>query len=88
MRYPFNKTMREKPPKLFTFTIRLAVESYDVDDAFATVMEGLQQNPANMLDEVIYDVTEPGERFCPFYMDDLGLNEETEVIWTLESGKD
>lgn len=88
MPYPLNKTMREKPPKLFTFTIRLAVESHDVDDAFATVIKELAENPEEALDDVIYDVTDLAELFCPFYMDDLGLNEETEVIWTLESGKD
>jgi hypothetical protein len=88
MRYYLNKTMREKPTKLFTFTIRLAVESEDVEDAFATVIEELQENPANVLDDVIYDVTDTVSRFDPFYMDDLGLNEDTEVIWTLDSGKD
>ena len=88
MRYYLNKTMREKPTKLFTFTIRLAVESEDVEDAFATVIEELQENPANVLDDVSYDVTDTVSRFDPFYMDDLGLNEDTEVIWTLDSGKD
>ena len=83
MRYPFTNTMREKTPKLFTFTIRLAVESHDVEDAFATVIEELQHNPASVLDDVVYDVTDATK----FYMDDLGLNEDIEVIWTGENGE-
>jgi hypothetical protein len=86
MRYPFTKTMREKTPKLFTFTIRLAVESHDVEDAFATVIEELQNDPASVLDDVVYDVTD-ATKFVPFYMDDLGLNEDIEVIWTGENGE-
>tara|TARA_R100001443_G_scaffold114092_2_gene129584 strand:- start:1374 stop:1640 length:267 start_codon:yes stop_codon:yes gene_type:complete len=88
MRYHSYKTMREKTPKLYTFTIRLAVESYDVEDAFACVIEELQHNPASVLDDVVYDVTEPGPNFDPFYMDKLGLNEDSEVIWTLETAED
>ena len=79
--------MREKTPKLFTFTIRLAVESHDVEDAFATVIEELQDNPASVLDDVVYDVTDTVNKFDPFYMDNLGLDEDNQVLWTGESGE-
>ena len=88
MRYYLNKTMREKPTKLFTFTIRLAVESHDVEDAFACVIEELQNDPASVLDDVVYDVTDTASRFDPFYMDDLGLDEDKQVIWTIGYAED
>jgi hypothetical protein len=88
MRYSSFKKMREKSPKLYTFTIRLAVESFNVEDAFAAVIEELQENPAVVLDDVVYDVTDSGSLFDPFYMDKLGLNEDKEVIWTSETAED
>ena len=88
MRYSSTKTMREKTPKLFTFTIRLAVESHDVEDAFACVIEELQNDPASVLDDVVYDVTDTASRFDPLYMDDLGLDEDKQVIWTIGYAED
>ena len=88
MRYSSTKTMREKTPKLFTFTIRLAVESHDVEDAFACVIEELQNDPASVLDDVVYDVTDTASRFDPFYMDDLGLDEDKQVIWPIGYAED
>jgi len=79
--------MSAKPPKLFTFTIRMSVEAHHVDEAFELVLDEMQQNPSAVLDnDVVYDVMDPSELFSPFYMDDLGLNEETEVIWTSGDG--
>tara|TARA_R110002020_G_scaffold42879_1_gene125118 strand:+ start:1346 stop:1588 length:243 start_codon:yes stop_codon:yes gene_type:complete len=78
--------MSAKPPKLFTFTIRMSVEAHHVDEAFATVLDELQDDPGTLFDDVIYDVMDPTDLFSPFYMDDLGLNEDTEVIWTSGDG--
>jgi hypothetical protein len=80
--------MSDKQPKIFTFTLRLAVESYNVEDAFMLVMDEIQNNPESVISDVVYDSTDSIATFCPFYMDDLGLGEEKEVLWTEQCGKD
>ena len=87
MRYDLD-IMNDERPKIFTFTLRLAVESYNVEDAFILVMDEIQNNPENVISDVVYETAESVSTFCPFYMDNLGLNEEKEVLWTEQCAED
>tara|TARA_R110000744_G_scaffold224635_2_gene343166 strand:- start:842 stop:1084 length:243 start_codon:yes stop_codon:yes gene_type:complete len=80
--------MSDEQPKIFTFTLRLAVESYNVEDAFDLVIDEIHNNPENVISDVVYETTDSVSTFCPFYMDNLGLGEEKEVLWTEQCGTD
>ena len=49
--------MSDEQPKIFTFTLRLAVESYNVEDAFDLVIDEIDNNPENVISDVVYETT-------------------------------
>jgi hypothetical protein len=77
--------MRSKPQlNIYTFTLTMSVESSSVDDAFAAVLDELVDSPENVLDDVTYEVR---PSLVVVDVDKLGLNQDTEVVWTSDNAE-
>mgnify|MGYP003125470604 FL=1 len=77
--------MRSKPQlNIYTFTLTMSVESSSVDDAFATVLDELIESPENVIDDVSYEVR---PSLVVVNVDKLGLNQDTEVVWTSDNAE-
>tara|TARA_R100001015_G_C4631798_1_gene194637 strand:- start:1973 stop:2209 length:237 start_codon:yes stop_codon:yes gene_type:complete len=77
--------MRSKPQlNIYTFTLTMSVESSSVDDAFATVLDELIESPENVIDDVTYEVR---PSLVVVNVDKLGLNQDTEVVWTSDNAE-
>ena len=85
MSYSLSTTMRSKPQlNIYTFTLTMSVESSSVDDAFATVLDELIESPENVIDDVSYEVR---PSLVVVNVDKLGLNQDTEVVWTSDNAE-
>ena len=77
--------MRSKPQlNIYTFTLTMSVESSSVDDAFAAVLDELVDSPENVIDDVSYEVR---PSLVVVNVDKLGLNQDTEVVWTSDNAE-
>ena len=77
--------MRSKPQlNIYTFTLTMSVESSSVDDAFAAVLDELIESPENVIDDVSYEVR---PSLVVVDVDKLGLNQDTEVVWTSDNAE-
>tara|TARA_R100000664_G_C2747121_1_gene134698 strand:+ start:247 stop:483 length:237 start_codon:yes stop_codon:yes gene_type:complete len=77
--------MRSKPQlNIYTFTLTMSVESSSVDDAFAAVLDELIESPENVLEDVSYEVR---PSLVVVDVDKLGLNQDTEVVWTSDNAE-
>jgi|TARA_R100000234_G_C4955585_1_gene159361 hypothetical protein len=77
--------MRSKPQlNIYTFTLTMSVESSSVDDAFAAVLDELIESPENVIDDVSYEVR---PSLVVVNVDKLGLNQDTEVVWTSDNAE-
>ena len=85
MSYSLGTTMRSKPHRnIYTFTLIMSVESECVDEAFAAVLDELVEAPENVLDDVTYEVR---PSLGVVDVDKLGLNQDTEVVWTSDNAE-
>ena len=85
MSYSLGTTMRSKPQlNIYTFTLTMSVESSSVDDAFAAVLDELIESPENVIDDVSYEVR---PSLVVVNVDKLGLNQDTEVVWTSDNAE-
>ena len=62
----------------------MSVESSSVDDAFAAVLDELIESPENVIDDVSYEVR---PSLVVVNVDKLGLNQDTEVVWTSDNAE-